>query len=111
MKTQGIVTLGAVVVLGSLAAVAVADPGDKQIDLGGISSPASGESAPSNSFLGPDLTDQMMTSNDLSIPVLPSDTEGNDKPTPPDPSMVPLPGPGAMGLLGLGVLAARRRRR
>lgn len=94
----------------ALAGVAGADPGDRGIDLGGLSSPGTGESAPSNSLLGPDLTDQMMSSTGLHIPTPPSDTEGN-QPTPPDPSIVPLPGAGAMGLLGLGILAARRRRR
>lgn len=105
MKTQAIVTLGAVVVLGSLAAVAVADPGDMRIDLGGFA-------GPDQRFTGGELLpDRQPDSTGSGGGMFVDTTEGNGEPTPPDPSIVPLPGPGAMGLLGLGVLAARRRRR
>ncbi len=91
--------------LGALAAAAAADPGDIRIDLGGLA-------GPDQRFTGGELVpDRQPDSSGSGGGMFIETIEGNGQPTPPDPSIVPLPGPGAMGLIGLGVLAARRRRR
>lgn len=88
----------------SLAGAAYAGPNEELIDLSGVG--IGQDEIPGVSF---DFHQFAATSQDpkMSMLVVDLDTEGGS----PNPTPAPLPVSGAMGAVGLGVLAMRRRRR